>query len=465
MSVARECVSMTWPDFAARLRYPADAEEHFEEVHSALERKFPSAFKDLDRYGGDSYAIDGLYPGAMCWQNSTAGNPTCVPAYEAIWMTHERLGGGFRKQGGWTGRRKPLRTVFGGFVPLFIRWMELIRLISTPTNESGSVQESKLMPMVMELQHVLRPDVAYVTASVDDHGLGMLSQMLPNLVVLGVGGYAHVPLPEFNPLDGHDPLDADDAAALQAASKPFTSRPMLFSFLGSTYDDLPTEPMGPIRRQMCAQAEAAGMAPPRVNFTLCMKSPRYEEYLRNSSVTLSPRGYGRNALRHGDVLRMHNLPVAVYDDVEFVPYRELWPTFAWSTSLDALPSLIQELKGTSEGSFQARLATLRHLLPTHFTVRGVVEQMRAFSLGRGDLKCQRLPTCPQTDCDIIYAQQPYATNATTNATTLSRPRVDCTIAHVAAAYGSPPVLPLRMTAQRRRDCFGWRWGDDGSGQK
>lgn len=461
MSVARDCVSRTWPEVASRLRYPADAEDHFEEVHSALAHKFPSAFHNLGepelQYnlpGHFTLPAEGLYPGVRCWKMSDANEPTCAPAYEAIWMTHERLGGGFRQPRRHAARRPLLRTVFGSFVPLFVRWTEVLRLTADAT--VGLPVGSMTPPLIMELQHLLRPDVAYVTAAFDDHGLGTLGAMLPNVVVLGHGGYAHVPLPMFNPLDGHDPLDAQDARALDATALPFASRPMLFSFLGSTYDgpDERGSAVNLLREQMCDDAEAAGAAPPRVNFTLCTTSPQFVEYIHNSSVTLSPRGLGRNALRHADVLRSHNLPVAVYDDIEFVPYRELWPSFAWSTSLRELPAFIRELKGVKEEAYQRRLAALRRLLPTHFTIRGVVEQMRAFPRGRGDLRCQRLPACPQTDCVAAHAHSSdlHAANAT-----LSRSRLDCAAAHAAAALGTPPLLPLGMTDPQRLDCLGYIW--------
>lgn len=351
-------------------------------------------------------------------------------------MSHDRLGGPFRGRSRAAAASRPsLRSVFGAFIPLFVRWSTMLRGAVPTSNDT-------VLPLLSELQHLLRPDVAYLTASFDDTGLGTLGALLPNLVILGMGGYAHVPIPEFNPFDGHDPLDRHDAAALQAAAPPFSSRPMLFSFLGSSHslrkNGGDPGPIPVFRQAVCDVAAAAATTPPRVNYTLCTSSPDFKQYRANSTVTLSPRGYGRQSLRLGETIRSHNLPVAVYDDIDFVPYAELWPTFAWSASLDGLPALIGTLKTTREDDFQRRLAALRRLLPTHFTIQGVAEQMRLFARGGGDLRCQRMPACPQTDC--VYRRGATADGNTT---------IDCASAR-ATATGLPPVLPTRLTD----DCTG-----------
>lgn len=132
----------------------------------------------------------------------------------------------------------------------------------------------------------------------------------------------------------------------------------------------------------------------RANYTLCETSTEFRQYMAESAVTLSPRGHGRGEMRLGEVLRSHNLPVSVYDDAPWVPYSELWPSFAWTATINELPELLLTLERTSEAAFQTRLATARALLPTHFTTQGALRQIGAFLVGEGDLRCQRLTACP-----------------------------------------------------------------------
>ena len=110
--------------------------------------------------------------------------------------------------------------------------------------------------------------------------------------------------------------------------------------------------------------------------------------MSESMVTLSPRGWGRNALRTGDVLLGGQLPVVVYDDVPYVPYGAL-DTIGWTTTVDGLPALLSTLAQAPEAEFAARRARLLNLTKSLFTPAGIFNQIGMFLKGAGDLRCQR----------------------------------------------------------------------------
>ena len=128
------------------------------------------------------------------------------------------------------------------------------------------------------------------------------------------------------------------------------------------------------------------------NFTGCQLSQEWISIAQDSQVVLCPRGYGRNTLRFGEMMRMGLLPVVVYDDVPFVPYPDLFHQIGWTARLKDLPGLVDNLLSMSESQFVARREKLVQLRSTHFEKEGMVHQIRLFFNGRGDLRCVKLPS-------------------------------------------------------------------------
>merc|ERR1712107_139122 len=101
-------------------------------------------------------------------------------------------------------------VAFVPLVPLFVQWMDLFVgpvgsvaqpggfALSTHVNSSKFRWAVDYGQLWHTLRRVLRPDVAYVTVSAHDFGIGagiFPEDEFPNVLVLSGGGFGHVPVP------------------------------------------------------------------------------------------------------------------------------------------------------------------------------------------------------------------------------------------------------------------------------
>ena len=89
------------------------------------------------------------------------------------------------------------------------------------------------------------------------------------------------------------------------------------------------------------------------------------------------------------------------------------------------------------------------MLRSHFTIDGVVGQIRAFLDGGGDLRCQRITACPTSDCEYTGVYQYDTVNTFLGAAPLFAPHpgpeaMNCTRAHAMARGEMPPMLERPM---------------------
>jgi hypothetical protein len=113
-----------------------------------------------------------------------------------------------------------------------------------------------------------------------------------------------------------------------------------------------------------------------------------------SKFVLTPRGYGRNSYRLGEVLQMGMLPVYVYDDFVWLPYYDTinWSTFAFVLRLNEVNDALPRIKNvTVEEARQMRMRVQR-LYQTHFSPDAVMDQIfnfLEFGFAKSDLRCAK----------------------------------------------------------------------------
>lgn len=127
VSGARDCIGQTFPKFAKKLRYPADAEAHFQQLHATLREQFPLCMDGSLDFANEFYHNPQHVPDAVCMPAASDGTPVCYPAYEKLFRTDSGLGGALELP------PRNLRRVFGGFVPLFVDWMSCLYLGQLPS--------------------------------------------------------------------------------------------------------------------------------------------------------------------------------------------------------------------------------------------------------------------------------------------------------------------------------------------
>lgn len=71
------------------------------------------------------------------------------------------------------------------------------------------------------------------------------------------------------------------------------------------------------------------------------KQNKFIEITCNSKFVLCPRGYGRNSFRFYEVLKLGSIPIYVWDDIEWLPYKDVmdYDTFCISINIKDLYNL------------------------------------------------------------------------------------------------------------------------------
>ena len=358
METVMQCLRLTTPNLRT-LKYPKDAEEHFEALHKVLAPwlEFP----------GLKYCYAGF----------------CGP-----WIENQWISTGFMSQNR-SGKKssKRLAEDFGPFIPILMPWNDLF-----------NTNHQEYDRMLQTLQKSLRPDVAYITIAQftagllgkqhgksDQHFAKRLDFMktIPNVLVVSSAGYGHVPIPHL--LNEVKVLD-------ESVFKPMAKRDLLVSFLGNYFTDH-NGFRRRMRKMVDEQCKSLGVKCDMHNRKT--KEPVWQQIGANSKVSLCPRGLGRTSYRLYEMLTLGLIPIHVYHDIPWLPYPDLYHKIGFSTDLEGLPNLLKKINDMDLQELERMEKRIRSLKATHFTYEGVLNQISLFMKNGGsDLRCQKLPETP-----------------------------------------------------------------------
>lgn len=301
---------------------------------------------------------------------------------------------------------KPLEE-FGGLVPVFVQWVDLF-VASANADGKQPVGFGTYAETFARITKLLRPDVLYVTVSQCDNGIypeflarnvkspkdvphHLTPAAVSNLLVLSAGGFGHVPIPlllrdqELLP-----PLTGKEDITMSFVGRPHYIRREV------------------VRRLREAQARASAAAAPPSNFSSThYYGSDWINIVRRSTLNLTPRGYGRSAFHLAEVVQMGRVPVYVWDDVPWLPYRgsataHVATSLGWSVNIRALPTFIDHVaRSLASESTRAELTNLiaakaanaRAVRDSHYSYAGVMNHIRAFLADplTSELQCEPHP--------------------------------------------------------------------------
>ena len=338
-----------------KLEYPNDAEAHFEYIHHTLRPWLQNSTVPIP---------DGRVH-TMLSANGFHG-----PWLENLWISEGMARYAQRRPG------ESMRDVFGPVVPIFLPWDDWWCAGQIRPHRANHIYPQGL---VSALLAVLRPTVPYATVSMSDMGIsgrpsdGLPMRRLPNVLVFSSGGYGHIPLPL---------LQREQPAM---PSVPMAARSHFVSYVGS----LAHAPHNLRPRMLAIANETAARLGESAFF---YKGSKWDSVVNDSRISLSPRGFGRSAYRTFEVLQMGRLPIVIHSDLPWVPYAGLFERVAWTSNLSALPALLENLKRVPHAELERRERLALSMRQTHWTWRGVLDQIFGFLNGTGsDLRCQPLP--------------------------------------------------------------------------
>ena len=176
MEPVLQCLRLTTPNIQT-LKYPKDAEKHFEQVHKVLA---PWVQLAVNKFMGEN-----IKRGYHCSEGF------CGPWIEDKWI--ETFMSTWQNRSSGKDSTKRLAEVFGPYIPIFM-----------PYNDLVAADVFEYAKMIDTLRKSLRPDVAYITlvsraaglvggdaALLDREYDRMLNAVkaIPNVVVLSTGAY------------------------------------------------------------------------------------------------------------------------------------------------------------------------------------------------------------------------------------------------------------------------------------
>lgn len=96
------------------------------------------------------------------------------------------------------------------------------------------------------------------------------------------------------------------------------------------------------------------------------------EMTERSKFSLAPRGYGRSSFRFFEVFLLGSIPVYIWDDVEWLPYKEIinYKDLCVSIHSSELPTLQSKLESISPEAYSTMLKTY-DTLKEMFTLNGM----------------------------------------------------------------------------------------------
>lgn len=323
------CLELTTPGL--KLNYPTDAEDHFHEIHETL-RNFSSKARPACPLG------------------------FCGPWIEDDWI--DTFGGLWNEEKQQKGKGARLAHIFGPFIPILYPFFN--------TEEAMSDRPA----FEATINGVLRPDVPYIIVTQDMVGSEMLHiESFPNLLVISAGGFGHVPVPLYKQQE-----------ALSNVI-PMKDRKYLTSYVGSNGH-------GPkrIRERMIDALDGD-----RSKF-YHGKIGTWRDVMINSKTQLVPRGFGRTAYHYVEAVQLGLIPIHIYTDVPWIPYRHKLQNLTFATHIDEFPRFLQQLQQMSDYQLEEMEKGLNQIRESHFSRKGIMTQIARFMQeGKGDLECVHLP--------------------------------------------------------------------------
>jgi len=99
-----------------------------------------------------------------------------------------------------------------------------------------------------------------------------------------------------------------------------------------------------------------------------------------SKFALAPRGYGRSSFRFFEIFALGSIPIYIWDDIEWLPYKDIldYSTFCISLHVDRLGELPEILNSIDEVKYNEMLSAyekIKHMFELEYMCRYICENL------------------------------------------------------------------------------------------
>jgi hypothetical protein len=200
------------------------------------------------------------------------------------------------------------------------------------------------------------------------HDDGVMFELPPDTIVFGACS-GTIPLPLI-----YEDTTKQLEESTRASDKP---RNIMASFVG-TYSTHPlrSDMLLALDRKPGVRFSGRDSWSPRVN---AQNATNFVDMTLQSMFCLAPRGYGRSSFRFFEAMQLNTIPVYIWNDVEWLPYKEVldYSTFSVCVHKSELSGLYAKLCSISDEKYKEMLDTLKEV--AHFFT---LEGMCKYVMGR-----------------------------------------------------------------------------------
>jgi len=197
------------------------------------------------------------------------------------------------------------------------------------------------------------PSQAFFT--VVQHDDGVLLRLPTKTLIFAAGGTGHIPLPL---------IYEDTALTLETTPQvPFAEKGYLASFMGSL-----THKVRETLLEFGRTHSKPWLFSANKNWTPEVPATKAEHYVsivKESRFTFAPRGYGRTSFRFFEAFKLGSVPVYIWDDLEWLPYKDRidYSKLCISIPVSELETLDQRLNISEEqyDRYMAYYQEIKHL--------------------------------------------------------------------------------------------------------
>lgn len=199
--------------------------------------------------------------------------------------------------------------------------------------------------------------------TVVQHDDGPFLPLPPNTTVYGACN-GNIPLPLIYE-------DKKNTLLTLGASnaKSFQEREILCSFVGCTTHKVRNSCM-----EKLSKVPGFDFTIPEKGWTLKVEKGNQDVFIKktlNSKFALAPRGYGKSSFRFFEIFQLGCIPIYVWDDVEWLPYKDVleYSKFCISiheSQIGKLPEILGSIDETKYNEMRSEYAKIQHMFELNF---------------------------------------------------------------------------------------------------
>lgn len=158
--------------------------------------------------------------------------------------------------------------------------------------------------------------------------------------------------------------------------KSFSEREILCSFVGCLTHKVRNQCM-----DILSKVSGFNFTIPKKGWTLNVDKDSQEIFIEktlNSKFALAPRGYGKSTFRFFEIFQLGCIPVYIWDDVEWLPYKDILDYTKFCISLNVsdinkLPEILAEINETQYDEMKAEYTKIKHMFELDYMAKYITE--------------------------------------------------------------------------------------------